>query len=248
VYLGFDNFFPQGGMNDNGLCFDVNALPAMSLNNHPELLSSQMWVVKHLIDVCENISEVIQVAQEYNWGSSMAYQVHFADASGDAVVISPGTDGELNFTRKNTGEGFLVSTNFNVGYPTNGWTPCWRYPLATEMLEKIDHEDNLSVNTIRDILDATHQEGTYATRYSNIFDLKNRDIYIYQNYNFGDVVRLNLDEELAKGSENYILISDLFSSTTTTTQVSQAKKTEQAPFFIVFSSFLVLVIIRKRVR
>jgi penicillin V acylase-like amidase (Ntn superfamily) len=246
VYLGFDDFLSQGGMNEYGLCFDVNALPQMTLTNHPELLYHQGWVVNHLMDVCMNISQVIRIAQEYNWGSSMAYQVHFADANGDAVVISPGSDGELNFTRKIVGDGSFVSTNFNVGYPTNGWTPCWRYPIATSMLDEIDSENNLTVNSIRDILNETHQEGTYATRYSNIFDLKSRDIYIYQNYLFDEVVRLNLDEELAKGNENYILISNLFSSTTT--ESTQSEKTEQVPFLFIFSTLLFLVIIRRRIR
>ena len=241
VFVGFDDFLSQGGMNEYGLCFDVNALPQMTLTYHPDLLFSRGWIVKYLIDNCKNVSQVISMAQDYNWGSSMAYQVHFADAYGEAVVISPGTDGELNFTRKITGDGSLVSTNFNLGYPTNGWTPCWRYPLATRMLEEIDHEDNLTVNSLRDILDATHQEGTYATRYSNIFDLKSRDIYIYQNYLFHDVVRLNLDEELAKGSEEYVLISDLFSQ-------SNPQEIQEAPFLILFSSLLFLVIIRRRKR
>ncbi|MFX0085508.1 MAG: hypothetical protein ACFFAU_07530 [Candidatus Hodarchaeota archaeon] len=181
VYLGFDDLFPQGGTNENGLCFDANALPKMTLNYHPELLSSSKWIALHIIERCDNISQVIQMAQLYNWGTSMAYQVHFADAFGDAVVISPGSDGEINFTRKNVGDGFLVSTNFNVGYPINDWTPCWRYPRATEMLDDIYHEDNLTVEAIRDILNATHQKGTYATKYSNIFDLVTQDIYIYQN-------------------------------------------------------------------
>jgi penicillin V acylase-like amidase (Ntn superfamily) len=249
VYLGFDDFFPQGGMNENGLCFDANALPKMALNNHPELLSPLKWIVLHIIEECDNISQVIQIAQLYNWGTSMTYQVHFADASGDAVVISPGSDGEINFTRKNVGEGFLVSTNFNLGYPLNGWTPCWRYPIATEMLDDIDHEDNLTVVAIRDILNATHQKGTYATKYSNIFDLVTQDIYIYQNHNFKEVVKLNLKDELAKGEEKYIRIEDLFTQQTTqvTTQETQTKKTSTAPLLIFVISLCVIPIIRREI-
>ncbi len=244
VYLGFDNFFPQGGMNENGLCFDANALPQMTLNNHPELLSSQGWIVKHIMDRNSNISEVIKTAQEYNWGTSMAYQVHFADAYGDAVVISSGSDGELNFTRKNAGDGFLVSTNFNVGYPINGWIPCWRYPVATEMLDNINHEDNLTVESVGDILNATHQEGTYATKYSNIFDPVTHDFYIYQNYNFKEVIKLNLDEELAKGEEKYIRIDDLFSQMTKT---AQTEKTHEAPIIIFLLSLIALIMIRRKI-
>ncbi|MFX1283425.1 MAG: carcinine hydrolase/isopenicillin-N N-acyltransferase family protein [Promethearchaeota archaeon] len=253
VYLGFDDFFPQGGMNEYGLCFDANALPKMTLNNHPELPYSQKWIVKHILELCANISQVIQVAQEFNWGTSIAYQVQFADMFGDAIVISAGTDGELNFTRKNVGDGFLLSTNFNVGYPKNGWIPCWRYTIAFDMLSDIAQEDNLTVEAIRDILNATHQEGTYATKYSNIFDLITRDIYIYQNFNFKKVVKLNLDKELAKGNENPILISDLFSQTTTkilnkTTQETQTETTQEVPLLFYLSSLIIIFLIRRRFR
>ncbi len=248
VYVGFDDYYSQGGMNEKGLCFDANALPKMTLNNHPERLSAYKWVVRLIIEKAENISQVIHLAQEYNWGTSMAYQVHFADASGDAVVISPGTDGELNFTQINVKEGFLVSTNFNLGYPPNGWIPCWRYPIATEMAEDVD--DNLTMEAIRDILDATHQEGTYATRYSNIFDLVNRDIYIYQNFNFEEVVRLNLDEELAKGKTNYIKISLLFPQKTSSQfqTTTQSKNTHYTPLLVLLSSLSTLIIIQRKIR
>lgn len=245
VYLGFDDFFSQGGMNEKGLCFDANALPEMTLNYHPDLPYCQGWIVKHIIDICANISQTIQVAQEYNWGTSLRYQVQFADASGEAVVISAGTDGELNFTRKSPDDGFLVSTNFNVGYPENGWTPCWRYSTATEMLNDIDLEDNLTVEAVRDVLDSAHQEGMYATRYSNIFDLVNRDIYIYYNYNFKKVVKLNLDEELARGNESYIPIYEFFSRTTT--QETQTKKTPEAPIVFLFISLVVVIKFRREI-
>ena len=37
VYFGFDNFWPQGGINEKGLAYDVNALPKSPLKPHHEL-------------------------------------------------------------------------------------------------------------------------------------------------------------------------------------------------------------------
>ncbi|MFX0149691.1 MAG: carcinine hydrolase/isopenicillin-N N-acyltransferase family protein [Candidatus Hodarchaeota archaeon] len=244
VYLGFNDFYSQGGMNEKGLCFDANALPKLSLNPHPELPYSEGWIVRFLMKICANVTEVIDVASKYNWGTSMAYQVQFADATGDAVVISAGTDGELNFTRKIEGDGYLVSTNFNLANPDNGWSPCWRYNKAMEMLDAINHEDNLTVEYFRDILKAVHQEGTYATKYSNIFDPKNRDIYIYKNSNFNEVVVLNLDEELAKGDTGYTKLDDLFAQelqTTTTT-----KTTPEMPILFLCVTLVGISIIKKK--
>ncbi|MFX0173768.1 MAG: carcinine hydrolase/isopenicillin-N N-acyltransferase family protein [Candidatus Hodarchaeota archaeon] len=244
VYLGFNDFHSQGGMNEKGLCFDANGLPRISLNSHPELPYTEEWVVRFLMKICTNVTEVTEMASKYNWGTSIAYQVQFVDATGDAVVISAGINGELNFTRKIEGEGYLVSTNFNLANPDNGWSPCWRYNKATEMLDAIDHEDDLTVEYFRDILKAVHQEGTYATKYSNIFDLKNRDIYIYKNFNFNGVVVLNLDEELAKGDTGYTTLDDLFVQelqTTTTTET-----TPLMPILFLCVTVVGISIIRKK--
>ncbi|MBC8357344.1 MAG: site-specific integrase [Candidatus Aminicenantes bacterium] len=49
------------------------------------------------------------------------------------------------------------------------------------------------------LFSATHAEGNYPTTYSNIYDLKNGEVYVYNFHNFEDVVKLNLKEELKKG-------------------------------------------------
>jgi hypothetical protein len=265
VYFGFGDIFvsPQGGMNEKGLCFDCNGLPRMSLNDSdlPYVNSLSRWVVPYIMDNCDNVSHAIQVAQEFHWGTSISYQVHFADSLGDAVVIHGGTDGAINFSRKGTGEGFLISTNFNLGYPQNGWSPCWRYLTVTEILENMNHEENLTIEAMRDILDVVHQEGEYATKYSNIFDLVHRDIYIYQNHNFSSVVKLNLDEELAKDGDKTYSISDLFALDTSqyttdtpsnstqvpTSQTNTAESTHwNSLFFFFVLSVLILITIRRK--
>ncbi|MHA2334606.1 MAG: hypothetical protein ACXAEU_21445 [Candidatus Hodarchaeales archaeon] len=227
VYMGYANLFPEGGMNEKGLCYDANALPAKPLTSHPELPHPPEWIVSYMLKKCSIVAEVIEMAQKYNWGSSLAYQTHFADASGDAVLISAGTDGELNFTCKPNGEGFLIATNFNLADPSNGWSPCWRYDTATAMLNAINPEENITIDFIRNILDAVHQEGTYATKYSNIFDLVNRDIYVYTNSNFNEVVKLDLDEELSREELLITSISDLFkqSYTESSDQVNTSYQT-----------------------
>jgi len=49
------------------------------------------------------------------------------------------------------------------------------------------------------ILHVCLQEGQYATKYSNVFDLKTGDIYLYQFHQHIDSVQLNLAVELSKG-------------------------------------------------
>ena len=204
IFFGFDNNefigdgYPQGGMNEKGLCWDGNGLPVTSLNAHPELNETHpdMHLWYEILWTCDNVEKVINYFQTHYLGTLIGCQIHFADASGNAVVVSGGPDGELAYTIIN-GSNFLISTNFNLAKPSNGWYPCWRYSIAFEMLSKINNEYDLTVKACREVLDAVHVD---YTSYSNIFDLNRRVIYIYQNHNFDKAVKLNLNKELNKVS------------------------------------------------
>ena len=219
VYFGFDNFRPQGGINEKGLAFDVNALPKAALNPHPELprVKSPFY---EFLKKYSTVEEVIDRVKSYSWESAWRAQLHVADRTGDAVVISAGPDGEIAFTRKQEGNGHLVSTNFNRANLQNGRYPCWRYDTAVSMLEEIQNEDALTAEYLRSILDAVHIEGSSVnTVYSNILDLKNGIIYLYHWNQFDEVVKLDVAEEMTRAPST-TRIRDLFSQET----VEQASK------------------------
>jgi len=219
VYFGFDNFWPQGGINEKGLAYDVNALPKSPLNPHPELPKIDYPFYENLKKYA-TVEEVINAVKSHSWENSWKAQLHVADKTGDAVIISAGPDGEIAFTRKQKGNGYLVSTNFNRANPKNGRYPCWRYDTAVTMLEKVQDEDDLTADCFRSILDSVHQEGPSAnTVYSNTFDLKHGIIYLYHWHQFGEVVKLNVAEEINK-APSPTRIRDLFSQKT----VDQALK------------------------
>ncbi len=217
LFFGFDNLFPQGGVNEKGLCYDGNALPPTPMNPHPELPAPPGQFIFLVMQKCSTVEEAINLIQGYYWGDgSLNCQIHFADATGDAVVISASADGEFAFTRKEKGDGYLVSTNFNLANPDNriGPPPCRRYDTAAAMLEEIKDEDDLTIAYFKSILDAVHtQSSSVNTQYSNIFDLRNGIIYIYYFHQFDEVVELNLAAELARG-EHTTPIRDLFSPET----------------------------------
>ena len=187
--------YAQGGMNDQGLCVDGNGLPAVSMNPHPEREFPYTNILEQTLFECANVSEVIHWYQTHYLGNVWSCQIHYADASGDAVVVSVGLDGEFAFTRKNSSH-YLVSTNFNLANYDNGYYPCSRYSTATSMLASITDEADLTVGACRDILDAVHAEGEYATKYSNIFDLVNLEFHLFYNHNFDKSVSLDLIYEL----------------------------------------------------
>ncbi|MFX1563349.1 MAG: hypothetical protein ACFFDP_08585 [Promethearchaeota archaeon] len=202
IFFGFDNNsdladgHPQGGMNDQGLCLDGNGLGSYSLNPHYERPPPYASLLAELLWECGTINDVITWFQTHTIGSSMAYQLHFADITGDAVVVSAGPDNEIAFTRIE-GATHLVSTNINVADPNRNVYDCWRYSTATYMLSSITSEDELTVEACRDVLDAVHQEGEYATKYSNIFDPVTRQIYLYNDRDFNNPATMSLNAELA---------------------------------------------------
>ena len=227
VFFGFDNngnegvdTWPQGGMNEFGLCFDANGLPNAAL--HLDLNMSfpySDYALSQVLWECRNVEEVIDWYQNHRW-FSLGAQIHYADKSGDAVVVGVNTTtGKWAFTRKNST--YFVSTNFNLDNPESGHYPCSRYATATQMLSEITNENDLNISACASILYEVHQEGTHATKYSNIFDPVNLDIYFNYGREFTKHEKINLLEKLAeeesfeekevffgiKGTEGYVSVN-----------------------------------------
>jgi hypothetical protein len=60
-------------------------------------------------------------------------------------------------------------------------------------------DPHVTIDGMRKILAAVHQEGPVTTIYSYICDLRNGKLYLYHFHNFENVVVLDLKQELAKG-------------------------------------------------
>ncbi len=203
VFFGFDNNdFPdvdtweQGGMNEFGLCYDANGLPDIQLNLDP--LASYPYTSHALAQVlwdCKDVEDVIAWFQNHKWEGQLGGQFHYADATGDAVVVGVNSTGQWVFTRKDSS--CLVSTNFNLNDTSHGLYPCSRYNTATQMLDDISAEEDLNVSACASVLEAVHQEGTYATKYSNICDPVNLEFYFITDEDFSVTTKYNLTEELS---------------------------------------------------
>lgn len=202
------------GMNEKGLAFAASGVPFTPLNPHPERLfsgSPEDFEIKAMRE-CSNVASVIELAQNFDWGNSINGQFHFADSTGDAVVISGGKDGELVFTQKEKGDGYLVSTNFNLA-TKSGHYPCWLYDTAAKMLGDVRYEHDLTTNYTASVLNAIHVEGMWVdTAISYVFDLKNGDIYLYFLHQFGDVVEMNFEEKMTEINESSQLSASIFSA------------------------------------
>jgi hypothetical protein len=207
----------QQGFNEKGLAYDANGLPAVPTDPHPERLPVTGVYTSYPIEIlrsCSTVEEVITWVSTHRWHTRMWDQLHFADSSGDAVVISAGRDGELVFTRKAKGNGFLVSSNFNVANPANGDFPCWRYDLATRLLSRIQNPDAVDIASVARIMDAVHQATPMVwTKVTVVADLVSRTVNVYYFHQFDRPITLRVDEELARRPSD-VRLSALFPAET----------------------------------
>jgi len=193
----------QQGVNEKGLAYDANGLPRVDTNPHPErdpVSGGYSAYPIHILHECATVNEVIEWVNKHQWHAYMHDQMQFADATGDGVIISAGTDGEVVFTRKPSGDGILVSTNFNVANPNNGFGyPCQRYDTATRRLDQlVSQEGKLTAQDATAVLDAVHVEGgTSWTLESLVADLTNGKVYLYYFHQYDKPVVLNVVDEIA---------------------------------------------------
>lgn len=212
-YANGTNFsWVQGGMNDQGLAFDSTAVPYTTPNLHnerPPLLIPQIFNCMTTDEVIERINEHSIYYGEGN------VQTFYVDRSGESIVYNIGEDGDFAVFQNN--DSFQLATNYYVDDPSRGnpgSDPIERYNAAEGKLNDIVTNDSLTIDSITSILEAVHFEGgNLNTVYSNIFDVTNGDIYLYFFHQFEEVVKLNLEEELAKGRHTY-RIADLFTQVT----------------------------------
>ena len=219
VHFGFR--YPDGSINfdravnNQGLAWSINSIPRSKLNPHPERPYSHADdnYLRSILKQATTVEEAISTAGRFDFGDSMAFQIHIADASGDAVVIGPGPDGEIAYTRKPIGDGYLLSTNFNLATPDKG-PKSFRYPTGTSMLDQLSAAQELTPDFASQVLQAVKLNNlTTYTLLSNVIDLKNGNIYIYYMSQYDQAVELNLVEELAKG-ERIVELRELFSAET----------------------------------
>lgn len=228
VFFGFDNYWPQGGMNQKGLFFDAFALEPKEVDGQEGKPRFKGNLIKEVMSTCATVKEALALLDKYSLHFMTRFQMFIADASGDSAII----EGNAIIRKE---ENYQVVTNFRQSETDSSETSCWRYRVANDMLMNC-REDKL--HCIRSILEATHQKGDYPTLYSNIYDLKAKRVYVYYFHNFQEEVVIDLENELIK-KPGVLDLPDLFSPNLAAqayvAQFTNLKKeyTHNAPIFVV---------------
>lgn len=199
----------QMGVNEAGLSYDINAIPSETLAKVPGAIQQKDWALVALMRESATVNELLDKFFTYDWGASIAYQIHIADKFGNAAVIHPGNNGELTYTRLDKTKGYLVSANFNVRDTAYYQFLPGRYKTADKALKKLSGEQALTTEFMTSILEQTHQRQGWIdpirSIFSVVFNLTTLEIVFYYESKFDKPYALNVRAELAKTHEKKII-------------------------------------------
>jgi len=202
INFGFDYKFAQGSMNEKGLAFDATALQKVPWTADP--MRETPWnLVEKIMDECGTVKEALESFEKYNCRHLADGQFLFADAEGDAAVVSWLPEQGLSVSR--TKSDHLVVTNTRLEASSYR---CSRFVRVEQVLAQSNSRD---IQDLAAVLDAVHQYGPGGfTSYSNIFELKGQKITIFNLANYAESIEFNLQDELNKGDTAPRSLASLF--------------------------------------
>lgn len=186
---------PVGGMNDQGLCFDMTMVEETSALLDLGKPDYQGSYFLDMLGECATAEEARTWVRSYDLLILNWQQAHIADDTGDAVVIGLDDNGELWMTNKSGA--YIVTTNFNLAQDDGSHHHSERYETSISMLSAMGE---LTLDYCREILGAVSMT---STMYSYIGDLQSKLLYLYSRGNFEHVAVLNVTKELAAGEHSY---------------------------------------------
>ncbi|NQZ78271.1 MAG: carboxypeptidase-like regulatory domain-containing protein, partial [Ekhidna sp.] len=182
----------QGGMNEHGLFFDAVYTPYQSIEFESSKKEYEGYLWQTILDKCRNIDEALELLSGYSIPELEEAHIILADAGGDAVLLGV-DDGKIAIERV---KDLLLQTNFNPWNPELSDEPyCERYKKSMEILS---NTSEVSEHAMLEVLKNTHQDS--LTVYSNIYDLQNRTVTIFDRRKFDRPLHISIDQAFERGN------------------------------------------------
>ncbi len=175
-------------MNEKGLFYDFTATPFLEVTKSEGKPFYEGNLIHKMMQECANIDEAIELLSSYSLKFLERSQLIIGDANGKSAII----EGDLIIYKKGI---YQICTNFSQSKYQNKAYPCDRYKKVENMLKN----NKVDLDLFCNILNETHNEGKYKTQYSNIYDLKNKIIYLYYFHDYDNFIKIDLKMELQKG-------------------------------------------------
>lgn len=203
VYVGFDDFWPQGAINEKGLVFDGFAMPYQEINNFAGKKPPEQEDFLHFImRTCTTVNEVKNFFSQLDLRGMETSMFYFVDKSGKQLIV----EGDSLEIRNKS---YDITSNFYPSqYDDLNDVTIKHYQKGRKLIES---KQDTSVSFCASLLDSLHQETSWGggTLYSTLYDLNEGIIYLYFNHDFENVIKINVKDELAKGNHT-LIIPELF--------------------------------------
>ena len=205
AYVGHNDLFPQGGMNEAGLAFDGFTVYPRKLK--PVLgkkkVENPADFIKMILQRCKSTEEVKELINQYDRSVFNSAMLLFVDKTGKYLVV------EVDTTIMGNDQKYVLS-NFCPSVTQNpDDVEIGRYQRGRRFLaNKSDTSLSFCVSMMDTMHECRNKIGD-GTTYTSIYDLNEGLINLYFYHDYTHRVQFSLQEELKKG-DHVIRMLDIF--------------------------------------
>ncbi|MES2766254.1 MAG: tetratricopeptide repeat protein [Bacteroidota bacterium] len=204
MYVGLDNFYPQGGMNEKGLVFDGFSVTSRAMKSNPNKLSPQNNILQYIMQKCQNIDDVYKIVEKYDLSNMLISSMWiFIDAEGNYLVVEGDT------VTKGNDSTYVLSNFCPSQTPDLDKVDIPSYQNARKLLEAKSDTTLSFLTALSDTLHQSFPQDLGGTQYTTIYDLKEKVIHLYYHHDYSKSITINLTDELQK-TDTVLNIPELF--------------------------------------
>jgi hypothetical protein len=205
AYVGHDDGFPQGGLNEAGLVYDGFTVyrRAQRPASGKKKVDHAGSFLKSILQQCATVQEVQRFVNQYDRSPFNGSMMLFVDKCGDYLVI------EADTTVMGHNEKYVLANFCPSVTPDPSVVKIARYRRGVAFLQ---NKEDTSLRFCTAMMDTMHECRARlgdGTTYTTVYDLQENLIYLYFYHDYRHCVRFDLQQELAKGDHSF-LMSSLF--------------------------------------
>jgi hypothetical protein len=207
AYVGHDDGFPQGGMNDAGLAYDGFSVygrvlkPVVGKIRLGGALNEKVGFLKSILQQCATVEEVQRFVNRYDRRVFDHGMLLFIDKKGDYLVVEVDTT-ILGHDPKYVLANFCPSLTPDPSVVTMG-----RYRRGVAFLSGKQDSSLRFCTAMMDTMHECRPRLGDGTTYTSIYDLSGGLIYLYFYHDYTHCVSFNLRRELEKGDHVLLMLS-----------------------------------------
>ncbi|HVU96505.1 MAG TPA: hypothetical protein VHE34_14855 [Puia sp.] len=203
AYVGYQDGFPQGGINEVGLAFDGFAVHPRQLRPMPgkQPVTDPTQFIKNILQHCSTVDEVKAMVIQYDRSLFNNSMLLFVDKSGKYLVM------EVDTALTGDDPTYLL-TNFCPSKTRPEEVKFTRYLRGQTFLKS--HSAQATVDYGTALMDTMHEcrpKGGNGTLYTSIYNLNTQEITLYFFHDFSRNRTFNLHDELSRGNHSVDMTS-----------------------------------------